>query len=192
MLPQTGVRGKQINTTSKLGLPSITLLRNQHGQTRRKRHNKKRKQDTRDETDTTTIQSRMLPIQATVAYLRARSVRTLRDPANLRARSVRTWKKCTWSSSTITKASNSSGRVLVTLVLVNPKQVHLVAGSTIISSLWKRCVWSIEHNHYLPVKSSRVQPQLFSPSLYSLTFWLISDFSGTLSKFSKIFNLTGE
>ena len=96
-----------INTTSKLGLPSITLLRNQHGQTRRKRHNKKRKQDTRDETDTTTIQSRMLPIQATVAYLRARSVRTLRDPANLRARSVRTWERCTWSSSTITKASNS-------------------------------------------------------------------------------------
>ena len=82
-----------INTTSKLGLPSITLLRNQHGQTRRKRHNKKRKQDTRDETDTTTIQSRMLPIQATVAYLRARSVRT--------------WERCTWSSSTITKASNS-------------------------------------------------------------------------------------
>ena len=26
---------------------------------------------------------------------------------------------------------------------------RLVAGSTIISSLWKRCVWSIEHNHYL-------------------------------------------
>ena len=133
-------RSSVINTTSKLGLPSITLLRNQHGQTRRKRHNKKRKQDTRDETDTTTIQSRMLPIQATVAYLRARSVRTLRDPANLRARSVRTWKRCTWSSSTITKASNSSGRVLVTLVLVNPKQVHLVAGSTIISSLWNRDV----------------------------------------------------
>ena len=79
-----------INTTSKPGLPSNNLPRNQHGQTRRKRHNKKRKQDTRDETDTTTIQSRMLPIKATVAYLRARSVRTLRDPANLRARSVRT------------------------------------------------------------------------------------------------------
>ena len=88
---------KTINTTSKLGLPSITLLRNQHGQTRRKRHNKKRKQDTRDETDTTTIESRMWSIQAAVAYLRARSVRTLRDPANLRARSFRTWKKCTWS-----------------------------------------------------------------------------------------------
>ena len=118
-----------INTTSKLGLPSITLLRNQHGQTRRKRHNKKRKQHTRDETDTTTIQSRMLPIQATVAYLRARSVRTLRDPANLRARSVRTWERCTWSSSTITKASNS-----------RDKRIHLVAGSTIISSLWNRDV----------------------------------------------------
>ena len=37
-------------------------------------------------------------------------------------------------------SSNSSGRVLVTLVLVNPKQVHLVAGSTIISSLWNRDV----------------------------------------------------
>jgi len=80
----------------------------------------------------------MWSIQAAVAYLRARSVRTLRDPANLRARSVRTWKRCTWSSSTITKASNS-----------RDKRIHLVAGSTIISSLWKRCVWSIEHNHYL-------------------------------------------
>ena len=69
----------------------------------------------------------------------------------------------------------------MTLVLVNPKQVHLVAGSTTISSLWKRCVWSIEHNHYLPVKSSRVQPQLFSPTLYSLTFWLISNPSPVLS-----------
>ena len=117
----------------------------------------------------------MWSIQAAVAYLRARSVRTLRDPENLRARSFRTWKKCTWSSSTITKASNSSGRVIVTLVLVNPKQVHLVAGSTIISGLWKGCVWSIKHNHYLPVKSSRVQPQIFPPSLYSLTFWLISN-----------------
>jgi hypothetical protein len=72
---------KIINTTSKLGLPSDTLLRNQHGQTRRKRHNKKRKQHTHDETDTTTIESRMWSIQAAVAYLRARSVRTLRDPA---------------------------------------------------------------------------------------------------------------
>ena len=80
----------------------------------------------------------MRSIQAAVAYLRARSVRTLRDPANLRARSVRTWKRCTWSSSTITKASNS-----------RDKRIHLVAGSTIISSLWKRFVWSIEHNHYL-------------------------------------------
>ena len=112
----------------------------------------------------------MLPIQATVAYLRARSVRTLRDPANLRARSVRTWERCTKSSSTITKASNS-----------RDKRIHLVAGSTIISSLWRRCVWSIEHNHYLPVKSSRVQPQLFSPTLFSLTFWLISNPSPGLS-----------
>ena len=31
---QTGVRGQQINTTSKLGLPSNNLLRNQHGETR--------------------------------------------------------------------------------------------------------------------------------------------------------------
>jgi hypothetical protein len=46
-------------------------------------------------------------IQAAVAYLRARSVRTSRDPANIRARSVRTWKRFIWSSSTITKASNS-------------------------------------------------------------------------------------
>ena len=58
---------------------------------------------------------------------------------------------------------------------------HSFAGSTIISSLWKRCVWSIEHNHYLPVKSSRVQPQLFSPTLYSLTLWLISNPSPGLS-----------
>jgi len=58
---------------------------------------------------------------------------------------------------------------------------HSFAGSTIISSLWKRCVWSIEHNHYLPVKSSRVQPQLFSPTLFSLTFWLISNPSPGLS-----------
>ena len=57
---------------------------------------------------------------------------------------------------------------------------HSFAGSTIISSLWK-FVWSIEHNHYLPVKSSRVQPQLFSPTLYSLTFWLISNPSPGLS-----------
>ena len=135
-----GLDRKVINTTSMLGLPSNTLLRNQHGQTRRKRHNKKRKQHTRDESDTTTIESRIWSIQAAVEYLRARSVRTLRDPANLRARSFRTWKICTWSSSTITKASNSSGRVLVTLVLVNPKQVHLVAGSTIISGLWNRDV----------------------------------------------------
>ena len=137
---------RPINTTSKLGLPSNTLLRNQHGQTRRKRHNKKRKQDTRDETDTTTIQSRMLPIQATVAYLRARSVRTLRDPENLCARSVRTLERCTKSSSTITKASNS-----------RDKRIHLVAGSTIISSLWKRCVWSIEHNHYLRLCCSQFE-----------------------------------
>ena len=34
----------------------------------------------------------MWSIQAAVAYLRARSVRTLRDPANHRARSFRTWK----------------------------------------------------------------------------------------------------
>ena len=81
-----------INTTSKLGLPFNTLLRNQHGQTRRKRHNKKRKQHTRDESGTTTIENRMWSIQAAVAYLRARSVRTLRDPANHRARSFRTWK----------------------------------------------------------------------------------------------------
>ena len=46
-------------------------------------------------------------IQAAVAYLRARSVRTSRDPANIRARSVRTWKRFIWSSSTITEASNS-------------------------------------------------------------------------------------
>ena len=46
-------------------------------------------------------------IQAAVEYLRARSVRTSRDPANIRARSVRTWKRFIWSSSTITKASNS-------------------------------------------------------------------------------------
>ena len=59
--------------------------------------------------------------------------------------------------------------------------IHSFAGSTIISSLWKRCVWSIEHNHYLPVKSSRVQPQLFSPTLFSLTFWLISNPSPGLS-----------
>ena len=90
----------------------------------------KRKQHTRDETDTTTIESRMWSIQAAVAYPRARSARTLRDPANLRARSVRAWKRCPLSSSKITKASNSSGRVLVTLVLVNPKRIHLVAGST--------------------------------------------------------------
>ena len=112
----------------------------------------------------------MWSIQAAVANLRARAVRTLRDPANLLARSVRTWKRCTWSSSTITKAPKS-----------RDKRIHLVAGSTIISSLWKRCVWSIEHNHYLPVKSSRVQPQLFSPTLYSLTFWLISNPSPGLS-----------
>ena len=58
---------------------------------------------------------------------------------------------------------------------------HSFAGGTIISSLWKICLWSIEHNHYLPVKSSRVQPQLFSPTLYSLTLWLISDPSPGLS-----------
>ena len=63
---------------------------------------------------------------------------------------------------------------------------HSFAGSTIISSLWKIFVWSIEHNHYLPVKSSRVQPQLFSttlfsPTLFSLTFWLISNPSPGLS-----------
>ena len=49
-----------INTTSKPGLPSNNLLRNQHGQTRRERHNKKRKQHTRDETDTTTMENRSL------------------------------------------------------------------------------------------------------------------------------------
>ncbi len=121
--------------------PTRRDARHQADETRKRHnHDMKRKQHTRDETDTTTIESRMWSIQAAVAYPRARSARTLRDPANLRARSVRAWKRCSLSSSTITKASNSSGRVLVTLVLVNPKQVHLVAGSTIISSLWNRDV----------------------------------------------------
>ena len=111
----------------------------------------------------------MWSIQAAVAYPRARSARTLRDPASFRARSIRAWKRCSLSSSTITKASNSSGRVLVTLVLVNPKQVHLVAGSTIVSSLWKRCVWSIEHNYYL------------RPSLLTDTILCCSQFSETPS-----------
>ena len=52
---------------------------------RRKRHNKKRKQHTRDETDTTTMENRISGFgqlrRLTVANIRARSVRTLRDPA---------------------------------------------------------------------------------------------------------------
>ena len=127
--------------------PTRRDARHQADETRKRHINDmKRKQHTRDETDTTTIESRMWSIQAAVAYLRARSVRTLRDPANLRARSVRTWERCTWSSSTITKASNS-----------RDKRIHLVAGSTIISSLWKRCVWSIEHNHYLRLCCSQFE-----------------------------------
>ena len=47
---------------------------------RRKRHNKKRKHHTRDETDTTTMANRIWSIEAAVAKLRARSVRTLHDP----------------------------------------------------------------------------------------------------------------
>ena len=43
------------------------------------------------------------------------------------------------------------------------------------------CHRAVQNNHYLPVKSSRVQPQLFSPSLYSLTLWLISKPSPGLS-----------
>ena len=74
-----------INTTSKLGLPSNTLLRKQHGETRNSRQTKvasattKRESNTHacDESDTTTIESRNWSIQAAVAYLRARSVRTL-------------------------------------------------------------------------------------------------------------------
>ena len=79
---------------------------------------------------------------------------------------------CGQSSTIITSdfvvlSSNSSGRVLVTLVLVNPKLVHLVAGSTIISSLWKRCVWSIEHNHYL--RSSLLTDTILCCSQFSET-----------------------
>ena len=50
----------------------------------RKRHNEKTKQHTRDETDTTTMENRIWSIEAAVANLRARSVRTLRDPALIR------------------------------------------------------------------------------------------------------------
>ena len=142
-------KAKGINTTSKLGLPSNTLLRNQHGQTRRKRHNKKRKQHTRDETDTTTIESRMWSIQAAVAYLRARSVRTLRDPANLRARSVRTWNRF----STTTKASNSSGRVLdssgcgISSCEVSSDLARPGKYSCEVSSHLEKIYLVIEHNH---------------------------------------------
>jgi hypothetical protein len=62
--------------------PTRRDARHQADETRKRHnHDMKRKQHTRDETDTTTIESRMWSIQAAVAYLRARSVRTLRDPA---------------------------------------------------------------------------------------------------------------
>ena len=65
-----------INTTSKLGLPSNTLLRNQHGETRDTRQTKHESATTRRESNTHATKPTRPQWN-----LRARSVRTSRDPA---------------------------------------------------------------------------------------------------------------